>query len=300
MSPTGLLVFFSVAAFPGVLWLFFELWRDRRERKHGLAAKLALLPFWPIWGPLLYYRSGSLGSLGLGLALASLTAAAFPVLLFAWGAGNMVSYRDAMYAVEARLAKKEFDLAFGEVERIARSARNLAAIPVPLPDLDKLTALLSRHHVEAWLQVSHAVVAEDWERGRRDESAQKAEEAVRFVEKSLGRESDAYARALSMLASLRLKQGRLPETESLLAETLAVVEKLYGPAHPQTGFAVLPLARFYRDQKRYREALPLYRRLAQDTQAAKKRDSPAYQAFLRDLASVEALAAEQASPAAIP
>jgi hypothetical protein len=57
---------------------------------------------------------------------------------------------------------------------------------------------------------------------------------LRFYEQALGADHPQMAVGLKTLAELRREQGRLDEAESLLCQSLAILEKVYGPDHTLT------------------------------------------------------------------
>ncbi len=83
---------------------------------------------------------------------------------------------------------------------------------------------------------------------------------VAVLEKSLGPDSPAVARALTDLGTFYYTHGMYAEAQPILARALAIREKALGPEHPNVAASLSNLAGLYRTQGKYGEAEPLQKR----------------------------------------
>jgi len=111
--------------------------------------------------------------------------------------------------------------------------------------------------------------------GRIREAASLHERAIAIIEKSGGRDHPNLASILKNLARLfqdevhvlpikrgltRQPQGRLQEAVPLYERAIAVVEKSFGPEHPDLAATLNDLAAAHTFQRKVQEAMPLYER----------------------------------------
>ena len=92
---------------------------------------------------------------------------------------------------------------------------------------------------------------------------QEAIRAEQLLQKAINQSSqpsDFLAENLTNLAALYRTQGKYEEAEHLIAQSLAIDEKIYGENHPEVATSLNNLAALYRAQGKYAEAEPLYRR----------------------------------------
>jgi tetratricopeptide (TPR) repeat protein len=84
--------------------------------------------------------------------------------------------------------------------------------------------------------------------------------ALALRREALGAEHPEAAGAMSHLAALDWRQGRLDEAEPLYRQALEIGNRILGPDHSETMAYEMHLANLYRSQGRYPEAEPLYER----------------------------------------
>src|SRR6267143_1115609 len=87
-----------------------------------------------------------------------------------------------------------------------------------------------------------------------------AEERVKLVEKSLGREHLDTAVAVNALATLYAHTGNYTKAEPLLRRGLEIREKALGPEHPDAAKSLSNLASLHVMMGDYAKAEPLYQR----------------------------------------
>lgn len=91
----------------------------------------------------------------------------------------------------------------------------------------------------------------------------------------------------AVLAEAYRSGDRAGAAISLLKQTLADVEHVYGETHPVTLTVGSNLAALYRDAGRLTEALPLYERILGDAERTLNRDHPTTQVILNGLAATK-------------
>ena len=98
----------------------------------------------------------------------------------------------------------------------------------------------------------------------------------------------AEAHALDHQGTELYRKGRYAEAEPLLKRSLAIYEKVLGPADPDLSASLDNLARVYQDEGRYGEAEPFYKRSLAIRQKALGREHPEVAKSLNNLAVIYA------------
>ncbi|HEY3135428.1 MAG TPA: tetratricopeptide repeat protein [Blastocatellia bacterium] len=147
----------------------------------------------------------------------------------------------------------------------------LAAIYRERGEYDKAEQFLHqvRQLHKELVEYDHTLVADDLENmalvrlrqnspGTQVETEQLFREVLRIRDNALGRDHPDTASAASDLAFFYLKQGKLKPAEENFVEALKIQEAL--PYSPALATTLYGLARSFRDQGRYDEAEPLFKR----------------------------------------
>jgi tetratricopeptide (TPR) repeat protein len=96
-----------------------------------------------------------------------------------------------------------------------------------------------------------AVVNKLYDQGKYAEGIPMAERAVALARQRYGEEDGNFASAIAWLAYFYRAQGRLGEAEQLFKRSLAIIERVKKPYHPDLGAALTNLATVYMEQGRY-------------------------------------------------
>ena len=107
------------------------------------------------------------------------------------------------------------------------------------------------------LAVRIAILARD---ARYADALKVAEEFAATARSRDGIDSVAYASAIAWVGHLLQKQGRMPEAEPLLEQSLAIFQKILPASHPNVATATSNLGFQYQLAGRYDEAEKLYKR----------------------------------------
>jgi tetratricopeptide (TPR) repeat protein len=122
--------------------------------------------------------------------------------------------------------------------------------------------------------------------GRYDQAIEKLEEALRIVEKTLGREHFDYAIRLNNMANVYAGQGRYDEATEKFEEALRIVEKTLGREHPDYAVSLNNLGEIYRLQGRYDEAVRKHEDALGIREKTIGREHPGYAQSLSNLALI--------------
>ncbi len=125
-------------------------------------------------------------------------------------------------------------------------------------------------------------------RDRQEEAAALIEQSLRIMDTSPWRDVEHFkARANSNLGSVYSELKRYSEAETLLVNSVAMYEKVFGPASIEMAAPLSNLGMVYRDQQRYTEARAILSRAREIGVAVYGAEHPLSARLLRNLASVE-------------
>jgi len=84
--------------------------------------------------------------------------------------------------------------------------------------------------------------------------------ALSTIQKRLGKETAVYGKHLNDLAIVRLHQGKLKEAESVLLESIILLEKLFNSKHPELLKSLENLGHVYQEQNLTSKAIQSWER----------------------------------------